>query len=378
MMRAWPIFTLLLLAACGNHAQFAFSTGLPGPDVAEAALRGGSPQVALQIDNAILAKDPHNVRALLNRADVMTAQQDFDAAADGYEAVLRIDPRSVPARIGLGRLRLADDASAAERLFEQALQQQPNNAVALNDLGIARDLQGEHRRAQAAYRHAMGIDPLMIGARVNLALSLAMTGRAADAAPMLRPLAAAPSASRKLRHDYAAVLAMGGEQAAAQQILSQDMSPARAREAVAIFTAASDPAADAAPAAVPQPPVHAAALPAPRLARTAPPAPTVSVQRVAVVAVPAPQVPAAAVPNEAIMVQLSSETTSMAADARWQALERQMPALLANRQPILMRAVLQGQVFWRLRTGGFADKAEADAFCRAVQAKGGACYVTGA
>jgi Flp pilus assembly protein TadD len=50
----------------------------------------------------------------------------------------------------------------------------------------------------------------MSGAQVNLALSLAMSGRADDAAPLLRPLASAPNASRKLRHDLAALLAMRG------------------------------------------------------------------------------------------------------------------------------------------------------------------------
>jgi cytochrome c-type biogenesis protein CcmH/NrfG len=106
-----------------------------------------------------------------------------DAAAESYSEALRLDPKSVLARIGLGRLRLAGDPTAAETLFLEALQRQPHNAVALNDLGIARDLLGRHQDAQTAYRQAIGLEASMSGAEVNLALSLAMSGRADDAAP---------------------------------------------------------------------------------------------------------------------------------------------------------------------------------------------------
>jgi Flp pilus assembly protein TadD len=238
-MRALPIAALLLLAACANGGNH--QADIPGVNVADAALRGGSPQVAIRIDDAILEKDPRNVAALLNRGDAQTALQQSDAAAQSYTEALRADPDSIPARIGLGRLRLADDPAAAEALFAEVVRRAPRNAVALNDLGIARDLLGRHQEAQAAYRQTIGIDPSMNGARVNLALSLAMVGRADDAAPMLRPLASAPNAPRRLRHDLAAVLAMGGDRSQAQRILAQDLSPEQVNQALSIFTAASAP-----------------------------------------------------------------------------------------------------------------------------------------
>jgi Flp pilus assembly protein TadD len=343
-MRAFPVAALLLLAACASQAELGIGTGQPGVDVAEAALRGGSPQVALQIDNAILAKDPRNVPALLNRGDVLTAQQQLDQAADSYSDALRFDTNSVPARIGLGRLRLVDNADAAEHLFLEALQRDSRNAVAWNDLGIARDLLGRHEDAQTAYRQAMGIDPTMVGARVNLALSLAMAGRADDAAPMLRPLAGAPTAPRKFRHDLAAVLAMGGERDEAQRILAKDMSPEQVNEALAIFTAASPTPAGAPPTDMLQAPVQSQ-----------------SKGRAG-----------------GIMVQLGSAVSRESAKAKWQALKEEMPELMTNRHPTLARGETHdGREFWRVRTGGFANKEEADSFCSAVKAKGAACRVIG-
>jgi Flp pilus assembly protein CpaB len=191
-MRALPIAALLLLAACANSGSPGQSDGLP--NAAATAFHDGSPQTALQTDDAILVRDPRNVAALLSRGDAQTALQQPDRAAESYNDALRADPDSALARIGLGRLRLTDDPSAAEALFLEASQSDPRNAVAWNDLGIARDLLGRHQDAQAAYRQAIGLDASMRGAQVNLALSVAMAGRADDTATAVRTPASAPTA----------------------------------------------------------------------------------------------------------------------------------------------------------------------------------------
>ena len=239
-MRTWPLAGMLLLAACGGSHE-AVMGNAPGVDIAEAALRGGSAEVALRIDDLILAKDPRNVAALINRGTAQTAMQQFEAAAGSYAAALEADPKSVQARIGLGRLRLAVDPGAAETLFGEATQRDSHNAVAWNDLGIARDLLGRHDAAQDAYRQAIGLNFSMTGAQVNLALSMAMAGRANDAAATLRPLASAPAAPRRLRHDLAAVLAMGGDRDEAQTILAKDLAPEEVNQALSIFSAAASP-----------------------------------------------------------------------------------------------------------------------------------------
>jgi hypothetical protein len=52
-----------------------------------------------------------------------------------------------------------------------------------------------------------------------------------------------------------------------------------------------------------------------------------------------------------------------------------MPDLLGRHRPVVVRAEHDGQVIWRLRTGGFGDAGQASAFCEHVRAKGGGCAV---
>jgi cell division septation protein DedD len=126
---------------------------------------------------------------------------------------------------------------------------------------------------------------------------------------------------------------------------------------------ASAPPAAAAPAPVPAAPPVAAAVPAP--APKAPAAP------------PPPRVAEAAHPagGKATLVQLGSLSSEDAAKLEWERLAKRMPDLLAHRQPAVSRYEHDGRTFWRLRTGGFSDIAQATAFCEQVRAKGGGCAI---
>lgn len=234
-MRRIVLFTLLLLNACAGSPQ---TPSQPGADLAEAALRGGSPQVALQIASNVLAHDPNDVRALRVQGDALTGLGRLNEAEGSFRRVLQLDPASTAARIGLGRCLLARDPAGAEALFFQASQKDPHNAVALNDLGIARDLQRHHAEAQAAYRQALAADPQMSAAQVNLALSLAMSGQTGEAVRLLRPMTEQPGAPRKLRNDLAAALVMAGARSEAERILSADLTPADIEQALNAYAAA--------------------------------------------------------------------------------------------------------------------------------------------
>jgi len=356
-MRGRALVFLVLLAACGRTATD-ISSLQPGVDVAQAALRGGSPQTALQIVGHVLETAPGNEAALVVQGDALTDLGRVDEARISYDSALKSNPLSIGADSGLGRLDLASDPAKAELRFLHVLNRDPRNVTALNDLGVARDLQGNHTGAQSAYRQALGIDPQDSDAEVNLALSMAMSGSAQDAVQMLRPLAAAPGASRKVRHDLAAALTMEGDRAAAEQILSADLSPAQVQQALDAYAAARSGGA-----AVLTPGSPAGE---PAIAPLVPSSPSAAAGSGAV-----------AQPAGGIEVQFAAVPTQGAAQQLWQHLQQQIPALLSGRQPAIVRVTLDSQVFWRVRTDGFSDQADALAFCRQAQAAGVACTLGG-
>jgi len=226
---------LSLPTACASHDAALIGTGPPGLNVAQAALSGGSPDIALNVTKDILAKDPNDVPALLSQGDAFSALGRLPEAEASYAKALVADPKSVGAQMGLGRLHLRSDPPRAEALFLDVLQHEPGNKVALNDLGIAYDLQGQHASAQSSYRKALGADPTMRAASVNLALSMALNGQAPEAVRLLQPLANDPGASRRIRDDLAAALAISGDKAAATRILSADMTPEQIDQALLAY-----------------------------------------------------------------------------------------------------------------------------------------------
>ncbi len=74
-------------------------------------------------------------------------------------------------------------------------------------------------------------------------------------------------------------------------------------------------------------------------------------------------------------VQLAALGTQEAAMAEWARLQHRMPDLLGNRQPAVLRFDRAGKTYFRLRTGGFANLAQATAFCEQVRTKGSGCSI---
>jgi len=168
----------LALAACAAppeadppHAQVTLR-------VADAALASGAPDVALNVAESLLQKQPGNGAALVAKGDALYALGAMEQAAAAYRKAIAADGNDVGAHIGLGRTLVRSDPAAAELQFNAAAARQPDNVIALNDLGIARDLQGRHAEAQTAYRQALAVTPDMEDVKSNLNLSLSLSGRA--------------------------------------------------------------------------------------------------------------------------------------------------------------------------------------------------------
>lgn len=232
-------FTAVTVAVCLTGLTACTTPGAANDalslKLANTALAGGAPQLALQVSNALLAHDPHNVDALIRQGDAYYALGEPNKAADSYDEALKFHPRSVNALLGLGRVALASDLAQAGRDFDRVLALAPGNAVALTDRGIVYDLAGNHGLAQADYREAIARQTDATATQVDLGLSLAMSGQAGEAITILQPIAASADATPRERQDLAVALVLDGQPDKATHILEADMSPEDAHTAVQAY-----------------------------------------------------------------------------------------------------------------------------------------------
>jgi len=238
-MRAITILLVVLLGACAGPQSQDLVDRPPSLAVAQAALSGGAPAMALQICTETVNRQPRNLEAQICVGDALTALGRDAEATVAFEQAQIMAPDDPGALMGLGRLRLATDAPSAELLFLRVLSVKPGNALAWNNVGIARDLQGRHQEAQVAYGKALGLMPSLRAAEVNLALSMAMSGQAEEAVRRLRSIAADPTASPRLRQDLAAALAMADQPDEAARLLRGDLNPSEIDQAISGYRALS-------------------------------------------------------------------------------------------------------------------------------------------
>ena len=292
--RSVMLGALLGLAGCGSFSSLSQTEPDPSLKLAGIFLKAGAPDAALRAVDEVLARQPRNVEAMQSRADALSQLGRSDEAQQAYATLIAANPTAIGPRIALGRMLVPVDPAAAEQVFTALLARQPGNAIALNNLGIARDLQGRHIEAQAAYRAARAADPKMTGASVNMGLSQVLAGDMAEAVRTLTPLASLPDAPDAVHENLGVALAISGDSAGAARVLGRVMSAAEANEALAQYRHAAGPlqVAVVQPPAAPRPvvpaavavvaalgPVATAPVAATPVAerRTAPPAPLASI-----------------------------------------------------------------------------------------------------
>lgn len=196
---------------------------------------GGPDGAALDILRDAAQRAPRDT-ALQERYAVMAAEQ--GRPAEALAALDRAGSLSEAGQLLRGRIALAaGDAAAAASAYEAVLARAPNHPDALAGLGIARDLQHDHGRAQQSYRAALAAAPQDWGLRSNLGLSLVMSGQPAAAIETLGAAEAAPAAPRRARHNLALAYAAAGQTERAARILRQEMSAQEAGNLVGEFAA---------------------------------------------------------------------------------------------------------------------------------------------
>jgi len=234
-----PVAALLCLSGCGLHLDSAREAATyseanrPSLKAARGALADGEAQTALGIANGVLVSEPHNAAALVAAGDAQVALNNRVDAAKSYREALAAQPGYLPARLGVGKMKLRDNLKGAEADFRAALASEPKNTAAMTDLGVALDLQERHKEAQALYRTALAINPDLTAARVNLALSMALAGEAQKAEGMLADATQSGTVTPRVRADFAVAQVMAGHSAQAEATLQADLSADEAKASVA-------------------------------------------------------------------------------------------------------------------------------------------------
>lgn len=229
--------------------------------------------------------NPDAPEPLMKIASILRAMNRKEAATETYEALLQRHPGHNEARYSLGKVYMETGATEMAALhFNHAIRNNPEDPRPYNALGILRDQAGEHQTAQALYRTALERDPGNFSARNNLGLSLAMTGQRDEAIEVLAELSVDPLAGqtvmRNLEAAYASRALLAPEQAVNSPAPSGAPKPGKA-------------------ASVPVMPVETEVLVAPAAA-------PVAIQPPAAEALPGPAEPSQGAPTPLFMPQPST------------------------------------------------------------------------
>jgi Flp pilus assembly protein TadD len=201
-----------------SHLLFLCAGALAAAPAAAAAADGQygygyqapeSSAAALARNVRALASNPKDFGSLIGAGKAALELGDTQAAAGFFARADEVNPRSPLPQAGMGAVSVANgDASAAMPYFGRAMQLGASLSQIGCDRGLAFDLLGQQKQAQADYRAALS-GPDATEARRRLALSLAVSGDKTGALQTLAPLSAKgdPAAGRV----RAFVLALSGD-----------------------------------------------------------------------------------------------------------------------------------------------------------------------
>ncbi len=210
---ARPLLLLPLLLGC-NRLQ-APPSGQAGAEsrlrLAAAAEAGGQGELALSLYAGAAANDAGNAEAQARYADALARAGQLEQAQQVLGRALGRQPEAPGLLLALGRTRLRAGAAApALEAFDRLLRLKRDHVQALAGRGVALDLLGQHAEAERSHRAALALLPESEALGNNLAMSLLLAGRAAEAVAVLEPLAQRPGAAPRVAVNLAMAQAAAG------------------------------------------------------------------------------------------------------------------------------------------------------------------------
>jgi Flp pilus assembly protein TadD len=204
--------------------------------IAAAARSGGDLDTAVGLYRRAAALNPQAAAPFAATGDALVAMGQINEAVTAYRAALAREPRNPAALRGLGGayLRSGKPELALEPL-SMAYNETPEDPKILQLIGVADDFTGQHAAAQAHYARGLELAPGDRGLSINLALSLALSGRYDEAVAVLGPLALDPSGMPGERQTLALIYMLRGDSKAAERIARLDLDAQAATRQLAFY-----------------------------------------------------------------------------------------------------------------------------------------------
>jgi Flp pilus assembly protein TadD len=226
--RRTGVALVLLLASCSlsGNQPVGFQSQVA---VAEQMLQNGQLERGYRILDDVSQQHGSSGPAQLALGNAYLNGAAFLKADIAYRRAIEAG-RAEEGRIGLGRVALAQNKAAlARQHFKSVLDRNPRSLPARNGLGVSHDLDRDHHLAIAEYRKALELDPANATALNNLGLSLALAGSAAEATGILSDLAGSNLSDPVIRQNLAIAYMVTGREQDAYRLATTDISDDRAR-----------------------------------------------------------------------------------------------------------------------------------------------------
>jgi Flp pilus assembly protein TadD len=178
----------------------------------QSTLSAGEPQAAVFFLRRAHQAEPMEAAPLVSLGRAYAMLSAYNEASEAYRAALTRQSENTEALRGLGGAMIAlNQPFLAIDQFDAALRIDPSDYRSYNGMGVAYDIAGDHRAAQAHYRVGLAERPGDLSLQNNLALSLALTEDFEESTGLLTRLASDPTANRRHRLNLALVHGLSGD-----------------------------------------------------------------------------------------------------------------------------------------------------------------------
>lgn len=201
-----------------------------------AAHAGGDLATAVGLYRRAASLDTHAVAPFVAAGNTLLEMGQVNEAIVAYNSALAREGYDPEALRGLARAYLmTGKPELANHPLAVAYTETPNDPKLLQLIGVAADFAGQHAEAQTRYRRGLELLPRDPGLSIDLALSLALTGKYAEAIAILQPIAMAVTSSPRERQTLALIYGLEGNRGEAQRIAQLDLDPRSVQHNLAYY-----------------------------------------------------------------------------------------------------------------------------------------------